>query len=171
MPFDGKSDEAAISFLTSNRFPYHVTELVSPEDARSRVANGTFAAPENEAFWIHVEGKAVGFIVFEEVTDGTPMIDLRIAESYRGRGIGTAALRVGTGVVFGSHPEISRIEGNTRVDNVAMRKAFEAAGYVKEAHYRDGWTVAGAAPMDSVAYAILRRDWTDGVTTPVAWEQ
>lgn len=41
---------------------------------------------------------------------------------------------------------------------------------MKEAFYRDGWPVEHAAPRASVAYAILRRDWAEGTTTPVPWD-
>lgn len=108
-------------------------------------------------------------IVFEEFTDGTPLIDLRIAEPYRGRGIGTAALRAATTANFAAHPDLIRIEGNTRSDNTAMRLVFDRAGYVKESHFREAWPVAEGTPMDSIGYAILRRDWESGTTTPVDW--
>ncbi|MFF1572287.1 hypothetical protein ACFVWR_06025 [Leifsonia sp. NPDC058292] len=50
-----------------------------------------------------------------------------------------------------------------------MRAVFSRNGYVKEAHYRDGWPV-GDGFADSVAYAMLRRDWEAGAMTPVRWE-
>ena len=172
IPLHSDADhDALVSFLSSNRFPFHVTESMTPLDAHDRVERGDYVGPENEPYWINLpEIGIVGLIVFHEVTDGTPLIDLRISDEHRGRGIGTAALRCGTRALFEAHPEVLRIEGNTRVDNTAMRRAFASAGYVKEAHYRDGWSVAGGASLDSVAYAILRRDWVNGVTTPVAWD-
>jgi RimJ/RimL family protein N-acetyltransferase len=44
----------------------------------------------------------------------------------------------------------------TRHDNVAMRRVFEKCGFLKEAHHRRAWRVAGAEPVDAVGYAILR---------------
>jgi hypothetical protein len=41
---------------------------------------------------------------------------------------------------------------------------------VKEAFYRDGWSVNGATPKSSVADATLRRDWEAGTVTPVVWD-
>lgn len=76
---------------------------------------------------------------------------------------------MGASQIFAEHPSINRIEGNTRADNGAMHKVFGENRYVKEAHYRDGWTVAGADPVDSVAYAIIRQDWLTGTITPVDW--
>lgn len=42
-------------------------------------------------------------------------------------------------------------------------------GVVREAHYRQGWPVADAAPVGSVAYGMLRRDGETGTSTPVPW--
>lgn len=69
----------------------------------------------------------------------TPLFDLRIATDHRKQGIGMAALRFLTAYVFDNYPNKHRIEGTTRVDNVAMRLAFASVGYVKEAHYRQAW--------------------------------
>ena len=65
---------------------------------------------------------------------------------------------------------VNRFEGQTREDNVAMRAVFLKSGWVKEAHYREGWPVDGGTPVASVAYAILRRDWENGTLTPVPWD-
>ena len=51
-----------------------------------------------------------------------------------------------------------------------MRKTFLRSGFLKEAHYREGWPVTGGQPLASVAYAILRRDWETGQTTNFVWE-
>ena len=51
-----------------------------------------------------------------------------------------------------------------------MRRVFVRAGWVKEAHYREGWPVEGGRPVASVGYGVLRRDWETGQTTPVPWD-
>lgn len=52
-----------------------------------------------------------------------------------------------------------RLAGETRVDNVAMRRAFERCGWKQEAHYRQSWPTDDGGWTDSVSYAILRDDW------------
>ena len=79
-------------------------------------------------------------------------------------------LRAATDLVFGTMPDVHRFEGQTREDNVAMRRTFLRCGWLKEAHYREGWPVDGGEPLASVAYAILRRDWRSGTTTTFVWE-
>lgn len=171
VPIDPDRDsEDLVRFLAHNRFPFHVGEQPDEDEARARVESGDFSRPDNVAYWIESDGARIGFLNFEEFLDGTPMIDLRLAEEHRGQGIGTLALGLGTSQIFAENPRVQRIEGNTRADNVAMRRAFEANLYVKEAHYRDGWTVEGGEPTDSVAYATLRRDWEKGSVTPVDWD-
>lgn len=71
---------------------------------------------------------------------------------------------------FTSHPGVTRIEGQTREDNIAMRRTFARCGWVHEAHYRDGWPVEGAEPLAALAYSVLRRDWSSGTTTPLPRE-
>jgi RimJ/RimL family protein N-acetyltransferase len=62
---------------------------------------------------------------------------------------------------------VNRIEAHTREDNVPMRATFRRVGWVEEAFHRDAWPIDGAPPQASVAYAVLRRDWESGATTPV----
>ena len=52
-----------------------------------------------------------------------------------------------------------RLAGETRADNVAMRRVFERCGWVREAHYRQSWPMDDGGWADSVGYAILRDDW------------
>ena len=64
-----------------------------------------------------------------------------------------------------------RLEGHTRQDNLAMRKTFERAGFVKEAHLRNAWfSPKENSYYDAVTYGITREDFTEGTTTPVIWE-
>jgi RimJ/RimL family protein N-acetyltransferase len=79
-------------------------------------------------------------------------------------------LRAATDLVFGTMPAVNRFEGQTREDNVPMRRAFVRCGWLKEAHYREGWPVEGGPPVASVVYGILRRDWEAGTVTPLVWE-
>ena len=124
--------------------------------------------------WVEVDGERVGIVILEDVEDiedgGAPLFDLRLAESARGRGLGAPVLRAFTSHVFTRYPELRRMEGQTRQDNIAMRKVFVRSGWVKEAHYREAWPVDGGEPQASVAYGILRRDWETGTTTPVDFD-
>jgi RimJ/RimL family protein N-acetyltransferase len=99
-----------------------------------------------------------------------PSWDLRIAEAHRGAGIGTGAVRWLSGQIFGNWPGVRRIEAQTRRDNRAMRTVLRRCGYVKEAHYRQGWPAQDGVIRDGIGYALLRQDWEQGTTTPVDWD-
>lgn len=159
-----------VAFLTSNDFPFHVGSRRSTDEVEEAIEAGAFRDGDNDSYWIdHPQHGRVGFLRFEDLSEDTPMFDLRLAEPMRGRGLGTEALRAAIEHIFTTIPA-RRFEGQTREDNIAMRRTFLQCGFLKEAHYREGWPVTGGAPLASVAYAILRRDWETGTTTRFTWE-
>ncbi|WP_150958437.1 GNAT family N-acetyltransferase [Microbacterium testaceum] len=159
---------ALVAFLTSNVFPFHVRTRPTAEHVSEAIRAGSWDGDDVETLWIDDETDGrVGVIRLEDLRDATAMVDLRLAERARGRGHGTAALSAATDRVFSHHPGVIRFEGQTREDNVAMRRVFDRCGWVLEAYYRDGWPVEGEEPVASVAYSVLRRDWASGTTTPV----
>ncbi|KAB0300442.1 GNAT family N-acetyltransferase, partial [Klebsiella pneumoniae] len=88
-----------------------------------------------------------------------------------GYGYGPKALRLVAEYVFGLPGKKIRLEGHTRQDNLAMRKTFERAGFVKEAHLRKAWfSPKEHSYYDAVTYGITREDFMAGTTTPVIWE-
>jgi len=153
--------ESLVAFFAGEEWPFHVDVRVAADVVRRRVAGGEYS----DTFWITDGAVRVGLVRLMDLDDGTPLFDLRVAASHRGRGVGTAAVDWLTRYVF-THFATDRVEGTTRRDNVAMRRTFEKAGYVKEAHYREAWP-SPEGPRDSVGYAILRRDWESGTTTAV----
>ncbi|ARE76152.1 MULTISPECIES: GNAT family N-acetyltransferase [unclassified Streptomyces] len=159
-----------VAFLTGDTWPFHGSPVVAPDRARQWAADGRFDNEETRSFWIAGGGETLGLIRLMDLGDGTPVFDLRIRSRYRGQGIGPRALTWLTGHLFTELPLIRRIEGTTRQDNGAMRRTFLRCGYVKEAHYREGWPSDDGTVHDAVGYAILRRDWTTGTTTSPAWD-
>lgn len=167
----GADRAALVELLTGNHFPFHVVPRPTRADVERAIDAGRYDDDDHAASWVDVDGHGrVGLVVLEDLTDDAPLFDLRLAEAFRGRGLAAPVLRALTGHVFETYTEVDRFEGQTREDNTAMRRTFLRCGFVKEAHYRDGWPVAGGAPVASVAYAILRRDWVSGTTTPVPWD-
>ncbi|WP_188037664.1 GNAT family N-acetyltransferase [Actinotalea sp. JY-7885] len=160
-----------VEFMTRNVFPFHVRPRLTAEDVERAIADGAYRDEDHDSFWLEhdVLGR-IGFLRLEDLSDDAPLFDLRLDEPARGRGLGAEAVRAATDLVFGTMPDVHRFEGQTREDNVAMRRTFLRCGWLKEAHYREGWPVAGGQPVASVAYAILRRDWETGTTTPFVWE-
>lgn len=167
----GADREALLAFLTTEEFPFHVRHRIDPADAERGIDAGAWRDDEHDSFWIDSdEHGRVGVFRLEDLEDPVPLFDLRIAGEHRGKGLGVEALRAATDHVFRTLSEVTRFEGQTREDNTAMRRVFRRAGWVKEAHYREGWPVPGGEPLASVAYGVLRRDWESGTTTPVPWD-
>jgi RimJ/RimL family protein N-acetyltransferase len=155
-------------FLTRNSFPFH--QNVSPTDEQVDATIDAGGYRRRASFWIEeTEHGRIGIAVLDDLAGSTPTFDLRLGTRYRGLGLGAPILRELTALVFSGYPRATRLEGRTRADHTAMRRALSGAGFVKEAHLRDAWPVPGGEPLDAVVYTILRRDWMSGATTPVDW--
>ena len=87
--------------------------------------------------------------------DGALEMGIELAEEVRGKGIGTEALKVGAEHAFthGAH----RVEGSTDESNIAMRRAFEKAGWKFEGVLR-ALFVEDGIPHDYYSYAITKFD-------------
>jgi RimJ/RimL family protein N-acetyltransferase len=165
----GNDRAELVEFLTGHEFPFHATRRLDRAVVEGWIDDGRFGDANHAAYWIHTDAGRIGLVVLLDLTDGAPLFDLRLAAEHRGKGLGAQVLTALTTHVFTTMPAVSRFEGQTREDNIAMRKTFVRSGFVKEAHYRDGWPVEDGPPLASVAYGILRRDWETGRTTPVVW--
>lgn len=119
---------------------------------------------------MNLPGRRIGIVALEDLEeDDSPLFDLRLDQEHRGQGLGLEVLRALCELVFYTMPEVTRFEGQTREDNIAMRKTFIRAGFIKEAHYRLSWPTNDGGAVASVAYAILRQDWETGTTTWFEW--
>jgi RimJ/RimL family protein N-acetyltransferase len=156
-------------FMTRNSFPFHQNANPTDEQVDATIDGGGYR--RRVPLWIdETEHGRIGIAVLDAVAGPAPTFDLRLGTRYRGLGLGAPILRDLVTRVFTEHPAATRLEGQTRADHAAMRRTFERAGFVKEAHYRDGWPIPGSEPVASVGYAVLRRDWASGTTTPVDWD-
>lgn len=157
-------------FMTRNSFPFHQNANPTDEQVDATIDAGGYR--RRAPLWIDErEHGRVGIAVLDDLGGSTPTFDLRLGTRYRALGLGAPILRALTSLVFTDYPKATRFEGQTREDNRAMRSTFRRSGFVKEAHRREGWPVPGGEPLASVGYAILRRDWVSGTTTPVDWDE
>jgi RimJ/RimL family protein N-acetyltransferase len=166
----GRDRAELVEFLTAHEFPFHATRRLARAEVERSIDDGRFGDADHASYWIDSDTGRIGVVVLIDLTDDAPLFDLRLATEHRGKGYGVDVLMTLTTHVFTTMPTVTRIDGQTREDNIAMRKTFVRAGFVKEAHYRDGWPVENGPPLASVAYGMLRRDWETGRTTPVVWD-
>jgi len=171
--FDPERDRPAlIDLITGEEWTHRTRPVISEADVVTELESGYYAGDDEITLLIELDGEVVGLARADGLGSGheDPQLDFRLRERARGRGIGLAALRQITDAVFTRFPGKHRIEGQTREDNVAMRKVFVRGGYAQEAVYRRAWPSADGEMMDGIGYAILRGDWESGTTTQVRWD-
>jgi RimJ/RimL family protein N-acetyltransferase len=165
--------ETLADFLLGHPWPYHSGSQITREEILQKIDEGIFSNPDTKTFWIVTDlDQKIGLIKLfdlDDVEDGSPLFDLRIIPEFRGQGVGKQAVTWLTRYLFETYPVLNRIEGTTRVDNLAMRKIFLRCGYVKEGHIRKSWETVEGNKLDTVVYGILREDWQSKTVTPVNW--
>jgi RimJ/RimL family protein N-acetyltransferase len=149
--------DALARWFPQQTWPFHGRSRVDEAWVRERAAEGFFWGDDARAFWIFGEGsEPLGVIRVFELVDTTPLVDLRIADSARRHGVGTAALDWITSFIFEHYPAIHRLGGYTRKDNLGMLKLFERCGFTREAVHREAWRLEDGGFTDAVGYAIIR---------------
>jgi RimJ/RimL family protein N-acetyltransferase len=110
---------------------------------------------------IDVDGEVVGDIQARCDPEFAPpgLFDLGIGlfAAGRGRGIGTTAITLLTAFLFDEEQAV-RVFLSTDLDNTAMRRAAEKAGFVQEGVLRGFWEVPDGSARDFALYARTRSD-------------
>ena len=153
-------DDAAaiVDFLCSSEWPFHGTRRPSASEAAAVPIDG----PDIASFWIFDAGIRVGLIRLldlDDVEDGSPLFDVRVASDHRSRGVGSAAVEWLTNHLLSTFESLHRIEATTRIDNVAMRHVLDRCGYRLEGALRDAWRSADGSRCDTAVYGLLRSEW------------
>ena len=135
-----EEQEQLIHFMTTNTWPYDGHTHPGRDIIEKAIEEGGYESDEVKTFWVENEKNIkVGIVKIYDLQEDIPLFDLRIADRSRGQGYGPKALRLVAKYVFDLPEKKIRLEGHTRQDNLAMRKTFERAGFVKEAHLRKAW--------------------------------
>ena len=108
------------------------------------------------------DGSKIGFIVhFHVLHLGTGTKQLEIGYSLvpdeRGKGYGTEALEIMVDYLFLSK-EVTRIQAETDLRNLASQKILEKVGFNKEWILRKNFFLRGEY-RDCYLYSILREEW------------
>lgn len=140
-----------------------ISTLQAKENFRERfLASGTWSGHFLHLA-IDVDGLLAGDMQLRHCDASMPKgaleIGVEVAQKLRGHGIATQALKEVARYAFqqGHH----RIEGSTRLDNLAMRKAFENAGWTFEGILR-ALFVEDGKPINYYSFATTRYDASDG---------
>jgi RimJ/RimL family protein N-acetyltransferase len=154
--------DSLADWLSSETWPFHASESGSREQALARIDGGDFSDARC-SYWIVGRGQRLGLVRLldlADLEDGDALIDLRLALGARGQEIGRQALDWLTDLAFREYPQLHRVAGTTRDDNLAMRAVFRHCGYALEGRFREAWVGADGARRDSLYFAILRGEWS-----------
>lgn len=149
--------ERLVDFLCANRWPFH--RITQPQTAD--VAQMEFANSEVTSYWAGSDGRDVGLIRLldlDDLVEGSPLFDVRIAEADRGRGVGAECVQWLTKFLFTTYPGLHRVEANTRADNVAMQSTLRRSGYQLEGRLRESWRSEDGRRYDTLVYGLLRTE-------------
>ena len=148
-----------VEFLCNDEWPFHGQHLLAPDD----IVSMDFSSPAVASFWIVARRQTVGLVRLldlDDIGEGAPLFDLRIASRHRRCGFGMRAARWVVDLLFTSYPELHRIEANTRHDNAAMQRVLLRAGFTHEGRLRDAWRSSNGQWFDTMIFGMLRTDWT-----------
>jgi len=117
---------------------------------------------------VEADGRLVGDVQarrsHEVFPPGLYELGIGLFADARGKGYGVEALQVLTRYLF-DEEQAGRVQMGTDLDNVAMRRAAEKAGFTCEGVMRGYWPATGETPSrDFALYGITRADHLDGKT-------
>jgi RimJ/RimL family protein N-acetyltransferase len=142
--------------------PWAVDDRQAKDRVRARVErSGTWRDERVLDLAVEVDGRLIGDVQARRDPSYEPpgLYDLGIGlfRDHRGRGFGSTAITLITGFLFDEEQAV-RVSLSTDVDNAAMRRAAEKAGFSIEGIMRGFWQVADGPARDYVLYGRTRAD-------------
>lgn len=142
--------------------PWASDDATAKAQVRARVEqSGTWRDARVLDLAVVVDGEIVGDVQARRDPAYAPpdLYDLGIGlfADRRGRGVGTAAIRLLTTFLF-DEEGAARVTLSTDLDNAAMRRAAEKAGFTQEGVMRGFWAVRDGPARDFALYARTRAD-------------
>jgi RimJ/RimL family protein N-acetyltransferase len=110
---------------------------------------------------IETEDGPVGWIGLTTISreHGLATIGYTIAETFRGKGYATAAVKAVQPIAFdATQLDLDRLEAVAAVDNVASRRVLERAGFSFEGIAR-AYLMVNGERLDHSRFALLREDF------------
>lgn len=137
-------------------------EQVVRDRLRARAASsGTWTEQLSLLLAVEAHGRLIGDVQARTSHDVFPPglyeLGIDLFEVARGCGYGSETLEVLTRFLFDDE-QAARVQLGTDVDNAAMRRAAEKAGFAFEGVMRGFWPVPGGDPRDYALYGRTRAD-------------
>jgi RimJ/RimL family protein N-acetyltransferase len=165
-------EEFAILWAEETRDRGSFESAWSPDDERAQKRvrgrvehSGTWRDGRVLDLAVEVNGELVGDVQarrdVEYAPPGTFDLGIGLFVERRGEGTGTVAIGLITGFLF-DEEHANRVQLSTDVDNAAMRRAADKAGFTFEGIMRGFWQVPDAPARDYALYGRTREDHEAG---------
>ena len=132
---------------------------------RARIATSGTWQPGELLLAVDAAGAMIGTCQVRRAQGAFPRgvfeLGIGLFEEARGKGYGTDVIVTLARYLFEEEGAI-RVQLGTDVDNVAMRRSAEKAGYRFEGVMRSFWEVPDGEPHDFALYARTRADHVNG---------
>jgi RimJ/RimL family protein N-acetyltransferase len=170
-PFTAEDFAIVWAEETRDRGAFEVPWAADDERAKERVQeriehSGSWRQERVLDLAVEVDGEVVGDVQARRDHAFAPpgVFDLGIGlfGARRGQGVGTTALELIAAFLF-DEERANRVQLSTDVDNHAMRRVAEKAGFTLEGVLRGFWHVPDAPARDYALYARTRADHDAGI--------
>jgi len=146
--------------------PWDEMTPVAPErfaTVREKIAVAIAQPPPTPRTQLYIEligGPLLGWVnqYHEDARNRTTLVGMNLCESeFWNRGLGTEALKLWVGHLFGSQ-DLHRVGLETWSGNARMMRVADKLGFVLEGRLRENVELRGRR-YDSLKYGVLRREW------------
>jgi len=77
-----RDHDELVEFMTGNEFPFHGNSRTTRESIEAAIGEGAYRDVDNDSFWIdHIDLGRIGFFRLEDLSENTPVFDLRLQSS------------------------------------------------------------------------------------------
>lgn len=132
-----------------------------PDKLGSELDHGEWATDAQWGWAVMVDGLPAGFALVEGLATGDGEMQIRLRESARGRGVGRETLRQLADHHFADSTTLLTLVGRTHERNVAMQRAFNAAGFRLASREPGVRTDRDGDPVAEWSYALTREEWNE----------
>jgi ribosomal-protein-alanine N-acetyltransferase len=152
-----RSEPSARQFQPLRQVPIERLERMLADRAEA-VLNRDF---DGKAQWvIEVDGEPAGWITLDVTSreHGVASVGYTVSETFRGRGVATAALIQLVSLAFARDGlNLSRLEAIAAVDNHASRRVLQKAGFHEEGVAKHLLVINGVR-VDHVRFGLVREN-------------
>lgn len=132
-----------------------------PDTIGSQLDRGEWATADQWGWAVMVDGQPAGFALVQGLESGNGEMQIRLRQSARGRGVGRETLRQLADHHFADTESLGTLVGRTHERNVAMQRAFNAAGFQLATRTSAVRRDDEGRAVAEWSYTLTRDEWRD----------